>query len=261
MLTVISDRSIFSYVCKEVGNQNTLTSNDNVVTMVLYSGLWKANNRYDQDRPRREGTNRPLSSPGSMIGGQPRVGQGSVPDPVSGKKEMVHFENTIVDGDNDEGDSKSRGKTTSNRRRSKPTYMTSVLFGGLWARGNERRQRHNQSDDGTSLSSSDVPQQYGAVASFADIENDDDERNGEGKDTAQQSEEDDHVDDDDELDFPSLTTVFRPDDIDWTVLRMCLFYLAAYIIVAIVAYCFVFEHWTIIDALYFAVSTFTTVGM
>eukprot|EP00977_Amphora_coffeiformis_P024839 scaffold17318_cov169-Amphora_coffeaeformis.AAC.6 len=223
--------------------------------MVLYSGLWKANNRYDRDEPRRE-TN--TSRPTSIIGGHRR--QRSMPDPVPEQKEKLYFENPVVGSVDDDEENKplsqpsSHGSSRGSQRSFRPTYIKSVLFGGLWARSNERRHRHNHSDDGTSLSSSEPPQRYGAVPSFTNIE-DGGESNKNEEETTQQNEEDG------EDDFPSLTTVFNPDDIDWAVLRMCLIYLTTYTTVAIIAYCFVFEHWTVIDALYFAVSTFTTVGM
>ena len=43
-------------------------------------------------------------------------------------------------------------------------------------------------------------------------------------------------------------------------LRLCGYYLTWYILVAIVAYSFVFEKWTVIDSIYFSVVTILTVG-
>jgi hypothetical protein len=40
----------------------------------------------------------------------------------------------------------------------------------------------------------------------------------------------------------------------------CFLALAAYLLISIIAFSFVFEHWTIIDSMYFAVVTFTTTG-
>ena len=60
-------------------------------------------------------------------------------------------------------------------------------------------------------------------------------------------------------DTPSLTSEYSIQT-DWQLLRACAFYTACYVGVAIAAYSFVFEHWTIIDSIYFAVCTFTTVG-
>ena len=42
--------------------------------------------------------------------------------------------------------------------------------------------------------------------------------------------------------------------------KFCLLNLAVYILVAIVAYSFIFEDWPVIDSIYFACVTFTTVG-
>jgi hypothetical protein len=43
-------------------------------------------------------------------------------------------------------------------------------------------------------------------------------------------------------------------------LRQCLLAILAYIAVAVLAFSFVFDHWTIIDSAYFAVVTFSTIG-
>jgi hypothetical protein len=59
---------------------------------------------------------------------------------------------------------------------------------------------------------------------------------------------------------PSLTERFEGVDSDWSVLRLFGLYTLSYIALAIVAFSFIFEHWTIIDSIYFATSTFTTVG-
>jgi potassium channel subfamily K len=64
----------------------------------------------------------------------------------------------------------------------------------------------------------------------------------------------------DEQEVPSLTSEFAPSEADMEVLKLCLFYTSIYMGVSVIAFSFVFEKWTIIDSLYFAVSTFTTCG-
>jgi hypothetical protein len=44
------------------------------------------------------------------------------------------------------------------------------------------------------------------------------------------------------------------------VFHLCAVNLTIYILIAVIAFSYVFEHWTIIDSIYFAVNTFTTVG-
>jgi potassium channel subfamily K len=64
----------------------------------------------------------------------------------------------------------------------------------------------------------------------------------------------------DEQEVPSLTSEFVASGADMEVLKLCLFYTSIYMGVSVIAFSFVFEKWTIIDSLYFAVSTFTTCG-
>jgi potassium channel subfamily K len=64
----------------------------------------------------------------------------------------------------------------------------------------------------------------------------------------------------DEQEKPSLTSEFVASEADMQVLKLCAFYTAIYMGVAVIAFSFVFEKWTIIDSMYFAVSTFTTCG-
>jgi potassium channel subfamily K len=64
----------------------------------------------------------------------------------------------------------------------------------------------------------------------------------------------------DEQDIPSLTSEFAPSEADMNVLKLCLIYTSIYMGISVIAFSFVFEKWTIIDSLYFAVSTFTTCG-
>jgi hypothetical protein len=54
--------------------------------------------------------------------------------------------------------------------------------------------------------------------------------------------------------MPSLTAAFRSFE-NRPILINCLYYLAIYYLVAIIAYSYVFERWTVIDSLYFATNT------
>lgn len=62
------------------------------------------------------------------------------------------------------------------------------------------------------------------------------------------------------LDQPSLTRNYREEDGVWRPLRYWFPYLLAYLGMAVISYSYIFERWTIVDSLYFAVATFTTVG-
>jgi potassium channel subfamily K, other eukaryote len=67
--------------------------------------------------------------------------------------------------------------------------------------------------------------------------------------------------DNDGQDTPSLTReISNFDSVGGDALRLCGCYMAIYIFIAVIAFSFVFEKWTIIDSIYFAVSTFTTCG-
>lgn len=57
---------------------------------------------------------------------------------------------------------------------------------------------------------------------------------------------------------PSLTRDYEQGV--WSPLQSCLFYVFIYFASAVIAYSYVFEKWPIVDSLYFAVATFTTVG-
>jgi potassium channel subfamily K len=63
-----------------------------------------------------------------------------------------------------------------------------------------------------------------------------------------------------EQEIPSLTSEFVASEADMEVLQLCVFYTVIYMGIAVIAFSFVFEKWTIIDSMYFAVSTFTTCG-
>lgn len=59
---------------------------------------------------------------------------------------------------------------------------------------------------------------------------------------------------------PSLTRDIHEERGIWMPLRTCLQYVFIYIVISVIAYSYVFERWSIIDSVYFAVATFTTVG-
>lgn len=61
-------------------------------------------------------------------------------------------------------------------------------------------------------------------------------------------------------DQPSVTKDLDNIEIDYELLRMCAVYTSIYVSIAVIAFSFIFENWTIIDSMYFAVATFTTVG-
>jgi len=63
---------------------------------------------------------------------------------------------------------------------------------------------------------------------------------------------------DDNGGVPSLTA--QLDSHSMETLRMCAWYTASYLCLAVVAYSFVFEQWSIVDSIYFATVTFTTTG-
>lgn len=119
--------------------------------------------------------------------------------------------------ESDESSSSSSFNSQQHHHHHHPSYIQSVLFGGLWTRKNRLYEEHDQRQHG--------------------------EQEG-----------------DEEEDRPSLTSNFEVDS-DLAVLRLCGLYAVLYVLMAVVAFSFVFEHWTIIDSMYFAVATFTTVGV
>lgn len=62
------------------------------------------------------------------------------------------------------------------------------------------------------------------------------------------------------LDEPNLTREYNEEQRMWDLMKSWLPYLAIYAGMAVIAYSYVFEHWSIVDSIYFAVATFTTVG-
>ena len=82
------------------------------------------------------------------------------------------------------------------------------------------------------------------------------ESNGDFDETEEENEEEE---DEEDEGLPSLTEAFRSVE-NRPILKLCAWYLTIYLGVAVLAFSYVFEKWTIIDSLYFAVSTFTTCG-
>lgn len=76
-----------------------------------------------------------------------------------------------------------------------------------------------------------------------------------GFDDAKEEEEEEEEDEGP----PSLTEAFQSIE-NRPILKLCAGYLTIYLGVAVLAFSYIFESWTIIDSLYFAVSTFTTCG-
>lgn len=61
-------------------------------------------------------------------------------------------------------------------------------------------------------------------------------------------------------DKPSLTQNYKEVESVWSPLKSWIPYIFVYFLMAIVAYSYIFEHWTIVDSIYFAVALFTTIG-
>jgi hypothetical protein len=148
-----------------------------------------------------------------------------------------------------------------------------VLFGGLWSIGSTRtagttswtlrkRQRNSEDSNGADEPKSPQRAQYGSVrlgeehdrGSTAPSEVDGLVHNAETAEGVRP------MSDDDGESTPSLTSGFNGAFVDGEVLLLCTMYTAIYIVIAVIAYSYVFERWTIIDSIYFAVSTFTTCG-
>lgn len=235
--------------------------------MVLFGGLWKTNNnRHDyHDGEQRSTAKHQHIRPSNLI---PPQQEGQEEDSIDQRDE----ETNVGPRDPQQGfpcTSSSSSKRKKNRG-GRSNYVSTVLFGGLWARSNDRRQRLADHEDESRPLSSDhdnhVP--YGsnnnnsnsAVQDFELINSHDKEKRKRRESDDKNQNGNNDSDDDDGSNFPSLTNAFNPDEVEWDVVRLCVIYLTIYALVAVVAYCYVFEHWTVIDALYFAVCTFTTVG-
>jgi hypothetical protein len=127
-----------------------------------------------------------------------------------------------------------------------------VIFGGLWGHtaasygessSNNSVQNGNNSaqSSATSITSGGTTQTYGSIVLGSK----------ENPVLQQQSIIDSEA--------PSLT-LGDFSDTTQDVFYLCAVYLSTYIVIAVLAFSFVFEKWSIIDSVYFAVSTFTTVG-
>jgi hypothetical protein len=126
-----------------------------------------------------------------------------------------------------------------------------VIFGGLWGHttsygdssSNNSVQTGNNSaqSSATSITSGGATSTYGSILVSS------------SKNASQQQPR--IID----PEAPSLTLGdFSETTLD--VFYLCTVYLSTYIFIAVMAFSFVFEKWSIIDSVYFAVSTFTTVG-
>lgn len=85
-------------------------------------------------------------------------------------------------------------------------------------------------------------------------------RNGGGAPTSTYGAIDEEKDEDEQDEQPSLTSGDYTVGDDKYALQMCGIYALFYLVIAVVAYSYVFESWTIIDSVFFAVATFSTVG-
>lgn len=251
-------------------------------TMVLFSGLWKANHRYDQDDNNNDYDNRRRPSPLNHL----PVKQTHFASPPPVPQQQQQQQEDEVDPHNHEDEigpredsklsessSSTRKSRTSRRNHDsnnsvRPSYVKSVLFGGLWTRcsggGGSSRCEKSSSSETCPLKNNRHSDVYGSSKIenvFDGIEQDSSNHHVDDSHDGENDNRNNNGDDDDEgSNFPSLTNGFNPDEIDWSIMRVCTVYLSFYALMSIVAYCFVFEHWTVVDALYFAVSTFTTVG-
>jgi potassium channel subfamily K, other eukaryote len=139
--------------------------------------------------------------------------------------------------------------------------MPSVfLFGGLcWKNGKQQQQRDhdvppNQHQGEERQALCRKQQSCKSSSRRTDRLLEDDEETAK---TAEEEEDDDDPDDS----LPSLTSQFVESiGSDWETIRYGVILTLTYLVVAVFAFSVVFEHWSIIDACYFAVATFTTVG-
>jgi hypothetical protein len=125
-----------------------------------------------------------------------------------------------------------------------------VIFGGLWGHttsyGDSSSNNSVQTGNTSAQSSATSITSGGATATYGSI------LEGSKNPSQQQPRIIDP-------EAPSLTLGdFSETTLD--VFYLCTVYLSTYIFIAVMAFSFVFEKWSIIDSVYFAVSTFTTVG-
>lgn len=135
-----------------------------------------------------------------------------------------------------------------------------VLFGGLWTtfRRSEDPTAHNyqyhyDDDDRRGCDDEERQQQQQPFGSRRRVT-----FNGENENGGADGAESDyfrrrHADDCDDEE-PSLTVHLDLDGDNADVLKLCGLYTLSYVFIAVIAYSYVFEHWTIIDSVYFAVS-------
>ena len=124
-----------------------------------------------------------------------------------------------------------------------------VIFGGLWGHtttttnyGDSSSNNSVQNGNNSAQSSATSMTSVGATATYGSIGS---------KNPPQQLVIDPEA--------PNLTLGdFSDTTLD--VFYLCTVYLSTYVLIAVLAFSFVFEKWSIIDSVYFAVSTFTTVG-
>jgi Ion channel/EF-hand domain pair len=136
--------------------------------------------------------------------------------------------------------------------------MPSVfLFGGLYWKKNGKQQ---QRDPDVQLNREDGERQAQCRKQQSRRNGSPDRRREDDEETAKTEEEGEQDDDPDDS-LPSLTSQFVESiGSDWETIRYGVILTLTYLAVAVFAFSFVFESWSIIDACYFAVSTFTTVG-
>lgn len=118
-----------------------------------------------------------------------------------------------------------------------------VLFSGLWSFGHGRRE---DSEEGEHLLRS-IDEDGGNYEEKSNTSHADDDVLNPNESASDSSR-------------ANLTEEFDSFLETDETLKLCLLYVAIYFAIAIVAYCYVFERWSIIDGLYFAVNTFTTCG-
>lgn len=127
-----------------------------------------------------------------------------------------------------------------------------VLFGSLCWKNRQHNNDVQESNYEDEDSQEACRRQQSWRSSSTDRTEDEDEETAKGGGGEEEAEDDD---------MPSLTSGFiEIDGSDWETIRYGVILTLTYLAVAVVAFSVVFERWSIIDACYFAVATFTTVG-
>lgn len=129
-----------------------------------------------------------------------------------------------------------------------------VLYSGLWNSGGFR-DNNDGGNEGQAANYGTLPRQKQLEStrktqSFIE----DQQRKQFPERLSTNGEESTNPTESSEVDLPSLTAAFQRIE-NRPILLNCLYYLAIYFAVAVVAYSFVFERWSIIDSLYFATNT------